>query len=362
MKGIWFDGVHSYTDLNLVLSEVNIPPAIPKMTFIDIPGGDGSVDLTEALGEVKYKDREGSFTFTVFPSDDFEVKKRQVSNLLNGKRCKITVDKDPDYYWIGRCAVDEYASDKNLHQIIVTATVAPYKWKHGETVVPVYFCGKNLINSAKYTNVYDHTDAVYHENGTVYVKYTNYNSLMLLFDAIPVNPKNKYTFKYDVVGGDRIVISFFDKNGNNISDHASSTGTYNELYSGRYITAKNGLTITMTSDVVRIQIGLCAMNTVGEGNFNEYSNIQLEIGDTVTEYEPHTPTTDPQEVILTCGRKSVCPTIICTGDVTLTVDGNDFELGKGTHKILDFRLHEGDNPVTVSGPGAVAFIYQEGDL
>lgn len=137
MKGIRFDDIHSYTDLNLVLSEVKIPPATVKTTFVDIPGGDGSVDLTEALGEVKYKDRACTFTFTVFPYDDFEEKKQQVSNLLNGKRCKIIVDKDPNYYWIGRCAINSYASDKNLHKIVVGATVAPYKLKHNQTSVVV---------------------------------------------------------------------------------------------------------------------------------------------------------------------------------------------------------------------------------
>lgn len=137
MKGIMFDDVHSYDDLNVVLSEVNIPPAKAKTTFVDIPGGDGSVDLTEALGEVKYNDRECSFTFTVFPYDDFEVKKRQISNLLNGQRKKIIVDKDPDYYWTGRCTINEYASDKNLHKIVVGAVVAPYKLKHNQTTVNI---------------------------------------------------------------------------------------------------------------------------------------------------------------------------------------------------------------------------------
>lgn len=137
MKGIWFDKIHSYSDLNLVLSEVNIPPATPKTNYIDIPGGDGSVDLTEALGEVRYNDREGSITFTVFPYEDFEVKKRQISNLLNGKRYKITLDKDPEYYWAGRCRIDEYASDKAIHQIVVGVTVAPYKLKHNQTKVVV---------------------------------------------------------------------------------------------------------------------------------------------------------------------------------------------------------------------------------
>ena len=137
MKGIWFDDVHSYDDLNLILSKPNIPPAAVKTNFVDIPGGDGSADLTEALGEVKYKDRECSFTFTVFPYDNFEEKKTKVSNLLNGKRCKIKLDKDPNYYWMGRCFINEYASDKNLHKIVVGATVAPYKLRSQQTVVIV---------------------------------------------------------------------------------------------------------------------------------------------------------------------------------------------------------------------------------
>lgn len=143
MKGIWFGDVHSYADLNLLLSNVDIPPATPKTNYVDIPGGDGSVDLTEALGEVKFEDRKCTFTFSVFPTDDFEEKKREISNLLNGKRFKIVVDKDPDYYWLGRCTINTYESNKNVHKIAVGAVVAPYKLKHEETKVIVE-AGENV--------------------------------------------------------------------------------------------------------------------------------------------------------------------------------------------------------------------------
>lgn len=137
MKGMFFGNKHSFDDLNLILSKAEIPPATPKFAFVDLAGGDGSVDLTEALGEVKFNNRECTFTFTVLPSDDFEDKKQEVSNLLNGRRFKITLDKDPDYYWDGRCSVNEYVSDKMLRQIVVGAVVAPYKLKTTETVVSV---------------------------------------------------------------------------------------------------------------------------------------------------------------------------------------------------------------------------------
>ncbi len=137
MNGVWFDGLHSYADLNLVLSKVEFPPAKPKTNFVDVPGADGSVDQTEVLGEVRFEDRKPVFTFTVMPTDDFEEKKREVSNLLNGQRKKIALDKDPGYYWTGRCAVDKYATNKKIRQIVVSATVAPYKLKEKVTKVTV---------------------------------------------------------------------------------------------------------------------------------------------------------------------------------------------------------------------------------
>ena len=138
MNGVWFDDIHSFNDLNLILSDVEIPPAEPKTNFVEITGGDGFADLTEALGEVRYGSRVPTFTFTVLPEDDFEEKKREVSNLLNGKRCKrLVLDKDPDYYWEGRLAVDNYASNKRVHTIVVKATVNPYKLRISQTRVIV---------------------------------------------------------------------------------------------------------------------------------------------------------------------------------------------------------------------------------
>lgn len=135
-KGIYFDDIHSFFDLNLILAPFVPVPATPKTNYIDITGGNGSLDLTEGLGEVKYKDRDFSFTFSINPSEkmSFDEKVSQVSNALNGKKCKITLDRDPEYYWEGRCIIDKYAQNKNLKQISVKATVRPHKLKQNETV------------------------------------------------------------------------------------------------------------------------------------------------------------------------------------------------------------------------------------
>jgi phage-related protein len=149
MKGINFNDTHSYYDLNLILSECSISPATPKTNYINIPGADGSIDLTEALGDVKYNDRKGSLVFSVLPSDDFEEKKSEISNFLNGKHFdKITLDKDPDWYYIGRCTVNDYKSDKMQRQISVDLVLQPYKIKNKETVKVVK--NKNGFASQSY--------------------------------------------------------------------------------------------------------------------------------------------------------------------------------------------------------------------
>lgn len=134
-KGIQFGDIHSYDDLDLLFAPFVIPPAIPKTNLLDIPAGDGSLDLTEALGEVRFNDREFIMNFTVNPHSEmtFDEKVMQVSNLLNGKEFKITFDRDLDWYWQGRCVVNEHSQNKTINQITIKAIVRPYKLKQEVT-------------------------------------------------------------------------------------------------------------------------------------------------------------------------------------------------------------------------------------
>lgn len=134
--GIFFDRIHSYNDLHLVLSKLEIPPAKPKTNYVNIPGGDGSIDLTETHGDVKYFDRDCKFTFSSFPVSEREWEKLKilVNNAINGKVFKITLDKDPDHYYEGRCEIDSNPGNKWNKQIIVKAKVKPWKFKQKETV------------------------------------------------------------------------------------------------------------------------------------------------------------------------------------------------------------------------------------
>lgn len=135
-RGTDFGGVHSYRDLHLVQAAVNVEPAKPKTNFIDVPGADGSKDFSELpAGRVVFNTREITWTFKLYPGDKWADKYTQISNAINGRSCHITLDDDPDWYYVGRVSVEEHAADGILHTITVTAICQPYKLWQSESEV-----------------------------------------------------------------------------------------------------------------------------------------------------------------------------------------------------------------------------------
>lgn len=134
-RGTDFGGIHSDQDLHLIQQSVDVQPAKPKTNYIDIPGADGSKDLTELpAGRVVFKDRKITWTFALYPGDNWDEKHREVSDALNGRACQITLDTDPEFYYQGRLEVSKHKYTKALRQIVVEATCRPYKLKQMETV------------------------------------------------------------------------------------------------------------------------------------------------------------------------------------------------------------------------------------
>ena len=58
--GVTFDDrIHTERDWGLKLISIYIPMPDPKTQTVDIPGGDGTIDLTEINGRPAYEDRDG---------------------------------------------------------------------------------------------------------------------------------------------------------------------------------------------------------------------------------------------------------------------------------------------------------------
>lgn len=81
-----------------VLTNLEIGEPEPKTRYVSIPFGDGSLDMTEALGYVRYKDRLIKASFVLKDYD--ETKYNEILNQYQGQKVKFSVDDD--YYFIGR--------------------------------------------------------------------------------------------------------------------------------------------------------------------------------------------------------------------------------------------------------------------
>ena len=87
IKGVQFGDYHSWRDLGLILGSKEIESPEAKTMFVNIPGADGSLDLTEYFGEINYDNRQLSFDFsTIIPQKDFLKQFSIIQNLLNGKK------------------------------------------------------------------------------------------------------------------------------------------------------------------------------------------------------------------------------------------------------------------------------------
>lgn len=130
MDGVTFGTKHSYRDWGLLLkSRPVISPPSPKTVYVDIPGSDGIIDLTESLtGDVKFDNRTITCEFVVLDarnrwSDIYS----EIMDYLHGQRMKVRLDEDPTYYYEGRLQVNEWKSDKVTSTITIEGDVEPYK-------------------------------------------------------------------------------------------------------------------------------------------------------------------------------------------------------------------------------------------
>lgn len=86
-----------------------------------------------------FDDGKIEFKFTLFSEAD----KNQMKNDLHGKRLKIILEKEPDYYYDGRLAFTKEEQLGNLYESYIEAKVKPYKLEERKTL------HKEAINGAK---------------------------------------------------------------------------------------------------------------------------------------------------------------------------------------------------------------------
>jgi len=129
MQGAFFNGKYS-NDYGSIMNYARVTPADVKENYVDIAGGDSDIDLTEAVGGVVFKDGQIDFKFTFFDRQ----KKEQMKNDLHGRKVKIVLEREPDFYYEGRLKCTQDNQNKTLFELCFVAKVKPYKYEKRETI------------------------------------------------------------------------------------------------------------------------------------------------------------------------------------------------------------------------------------
>ena len=131
--GVTIGEKHTLKDWNLGWTAITLGFPEPKTYEQDVPGADGTLDITEAVtgGDVKYKNRSLTLEFETPDEDFFEWGSivSDIANYLVGKKMKIILDTDPSFYYIGRLTIDVEKTDRINGKLVMSGEVDPYKYE-----------------------------------------------------------------------------------------------------------------------------------------------------------------------------------------------------------------------------------------
>lgn len=142
--------INTWDDWHIVAStRPVITPPSPKTKFVDIPGGNGTLDLTEVLtNSVTYNDRTGDIEFIVL-NPNISVLEYDVDNLpklnpdygrwaevysmimnsIHGQSVQLRLADDKDVYYGGRVWINQWRSNKEYSTITISYNLYPYKMR-----------------------------------------------------------------------------------------------------------------------------------------------------------------------------------------------------------------------------------------
>lgn len=108
-----------------------VQPPVPKTFYQDVPGADGSLDLSTAnTGHILYERRDITMNFGCKKNiEDWPVIFSEILRLFHGKEGKIIFDDDPGYYYIGRMEVTGYERARRSGTFTITVKADPYKYE-----------------------------------------------------------------------------------------------------------------------------------------------------------------------------------------------------------------------------------------
>ena len=309
------------------------------MEEIDIPGGDGVLDLSDFFDGIKYKNRKLTFEFsTIVPKAEFMDAFTHVQNLLHGQRMDIRLSDD-SWYYTGRVFVNEWKADRSVGTFTVECDCEPYK--HRYTAQSANLCGTNLINlSAGVLMTPEWTKTA---TGYTFKRATTTAGSFVHF-AVPVSRGRKYVFSADYSGTTRLLYVYTDR-----------------LFGNAIAKADSGKPCVFTAPTSGVY--LFGLYVTGAGTDGAFSNVTLNEGAVKLPYAAYEAATKTVTTAFENTRLSAVPTIYtATGGITVENGHNFATLSSGANVLPEFAFTMGTNTLTFKGNGVAAVEWREGAL
>ena len=125
----------AHADYGLTVAPYAIPMPEPQTNFVEIPGRDGALDLSEAFGTVRYADR--IIPLTLYARAPFDATLSTFAADVHGRRMSVIFDRDPTYYYDARVTVEDVERHAGYCELSLECRARPYKMEHFETTITV---------------------------------------------------------------------------------------------------------------------------------------------------------------------------------------------------------------------------------
>jgi len=143
VSDIRFGTKWAHADYGLIVAPYAIPMPEPQTNFVEIPGRDGALDLSEAFGTVRYADR--IIPLTLYARAPFDTLISAFAADVHGRRMNVILDRDPTYYYDARVTLEDVERHAGYCELSLECRAKPYKMEHFETTITVLPTGNATV-------------------------------------------------------------------------------------------------------------------------------------------------------------------------------------------------------------------------
>lgn len=133
---VTIDGVSLLSEYVCMLSEVTITPLIKKQYLVDIPGTDGSRDLTDWFGVPRFEARTLTIRAQCCREGAVDCAAR-LANAFGGRTVAVRLTSDPGVYRTGIVTQVSATGPLLSDEVILTIVCDPCRYADAETVQAV---------------------------------------------------------------------------------------------------------------------------------------------------------------------------------------------------------------------------------